>query len=168
VDDAFASFVAARWPALLRSAYLLTGDRGQAEDLVQSALARTYVAWARVEAPEAYVRRAMVNTHTSWWRRHRDRETVTDVLPEPRGRGAALDAVETVVARSTLWPHLARLPRGQRTVVVLRFYEDLTEAQTADLLGISIGTVKSQTSRAMAALRAALTETPTGTTGGQR
>lgn len=155
-DEVFSQFVAARWPALVRSAFLLTGNRSSAEDLVQTALAKAYASWGRIrvpEAAEAYVRRSMVTTHISWWRRHRGRESLTDRPPE-RGDGGA--DLESVVARSSLWPHLAKLPRGQRAVIVLRYYEDLTEGQAAAMLGISVGTVKSQTSRAMHTLRSAM------------
>ncbi len=159
------AFVAARWNALLRVAYLLTGDRSSAEDLVQTALAKTYVAWPRIRdtgAVEGYVKRTMVTTYTSWWRRHRGRESA---VAEPADAGGRLlaapgaspaDDLEAVLHRSVLWPHLARLPRGQRATVVLRFYEDLSEAETAALLGCSTGTVKSQTHRALATLRAAM------------
>jgi RNA polymerase sigma-70 factor (sigma-E family) len=158
VDEEFSAFVAARLGALVRTAFLLTGNAGQAEDLVQTALTRTYVQWRRVggqPTTEAYVRRAMVNTYTSWWRRHRGRESLVRDFVE----GAPTDLpddLEAVLARSMLWPHLARLPRGQRAVVVLRYYEDLTEAQIAQALGISPGTVKSQCSKGLSNLRAAL------------
>ncbi|MGL5809620.1 MAG: SigE family RNA polymerase sigma factor [Nocardioides sp.] len=159
-DEQFAQFVAARWPALYRTAYMLTGERAEAEDLVQSALVKTFAARGRIrriEAVEGYVRRTMVTTHTSRWRRVRGREIVTEHPPE--GVHAAASAeLDGVLARTTLWPHLTRLPAGQRTVIVLRYYEDLTEAQAAHLMGCSVGTVKSQTSRALAALRAALAE----------
>jgi RNA polymerase sigma-70 factor (sigma-E family) len=157
-DQRFSDFVAARWPALVRTAYLLTGDRADAEDLVQASLAKTYAAWGRIrvpEAAEAYVRRTMATTHVSWWRRHRGRVLSVAQPPEPPAPDG-VGPLETLLARSALWPHLGRLPRGQRAVIVLRYYEDLTEAQTADALGVSVGTVKSQTSRALAALRAAL------------
>ena len=161
-DQAFSDFVAARWPALVRSAFLLTGDRAAAEDLVQTALAKTYVSWGKLrvqEAAESYVRRSMVTTHISWWRRHRGRESLTDRLPERRDHGDG--DLESVVARSSFWPHLAQLPRGQRTVIVLRYYEDLTEGQAAAMLGVSVGTVKSQASRAMQTLRAAMEQDAT-------
>ena len=157
-DGPFSAFVSARWPALVRTAYLLTGNRAAAEDLVQTALAKTYAAWGRIrepEAAEAYVRRTMMTTHLSWWRKHRGRESVVAEAPE-RDRSGSMDPLETVVARSTLWPHLVQLPKGQRAVIVLRYYEDLTEAQTAQVLGCSVGTVKSQTSRALRTLRSAM------------
>lgn len=152
-DAAFTSYLEARQPALLRIAYLLTGDRHQAEDLLQTSLAKLYLAWDRVrdhEQVDAYVRRIMVNENNSLWRRGwKRREYATDVLPDTsavhdeydEGRGAAV------------WAMVRELPPRARAVLVLRYYEQLTEAETADVLGISVGTVKSQTSRALAALR---------------
>jgi RNA polymerase sigma-70 factor (sigma-E family) len=157
-DQEFSDFVGARLGALVRTAFLLTGNAANAEDLVQTALTRAYVHWGRIggqPTTEAYVRRTMVNTYTSWWRRHRGRESLVKDFVEGARRDLP-DDLEAVIARSTLWPHLARLPRGQRAVVVLRYYEDLTEAQIAQTLGISPGTVKSQCSKGLASLRAAL------------
>jgi len=158
-DAEFTAFVAARGRALLRTAYLLTGDHQAAEDLVQTALAKTYVAWPRVrakEAVEAYVRRTIVTTHVSWWRRLWRGETPTDplsgALPEPPGHDPTREHDE----RDRLWRHLASLSERQRAVVVLRFYEDLGEAEVAGLLGCSVGAVKSHGSRALARLRAEL------------
>lgn len=143
---AFESFVAARSAGLLRTAYLLTHDYGLAEDLVQTALAKTWLAWSRIEGdPDAYVRKAIVNTYSSWWRRKWNGEHPTDELPE-HGTTSHSD-------RTDLWRALERLPRRQRAVIVLRFYEDLTEAETARLLDCAVGTVKSQTSKALAKLR---------------
>jgi RNA polymerase sigma-70 factor (sigma-E family) len=145
---AFEEFVAARSAALLRTAYLLTRDHGLAEDLLQTALTKAYLAWSRIDGdPEPYVRRIVVTTFSSWWRRKWRGETPTDELPE---HGRHDDAVGE---SGDLWAALGRLPVRQRAVVVLRYFEDLTEAQTADLLGISTGTVKSQTSKALAKLR---------------
>jgi len=155
-EPLFREFVASRQQSLLRTGYLLTGDWGNAEDLVQTALTKTYLARHRIRdanAVEAYVRAAMVTTSTSWWRRRWHGERPTAQLPEkPTGndRTAAYDD------RDELWQHVRRLPPRQRAVLVLRFYEDLSEAETARLLGVSVGTVKSQTSRSMQALRAAL------------
>jgi RNA polymerase sigma-70 factor (sigma-E family) len=154
LDAEFTAFVAARGQALLRTAYLLTGDYQGAEDLVQTALAKVYVAWPRVrarEAVEAYVRRTMVTTHVSWWRRRWRGEMPTDAgaLPEPPGHDPAGDHAE----RDRLWRHLASLSDRQRAVVVLRFYEDLGEAEVAALLGVSVGAVKSHASRGLARLR---------------
>ena len=148
----FDEFVAARSPRLLRTAYLLTRDHGLAEDLLQTALTKAYLAWARIEGnPEPYVRRVIVNTYASWWRRKWNGEQPTDELPEAPHTHAHHD--ERAGESGDLWDALGRLPRRQRAVVVLRYFEDLTEAQTAELLGISVGTVKSQTSKAMARLR---------------
>jgi RNA polymerase sigma-70 factor (ECF subfamily) len=151
----FTEFVTARSRALLGTAYLLSGDRQRAEDLVQTALLKTYLAWPRLRdtrAVEAYVRRTMVTTSISWSRRRWRGELSTGSLPEP----AHADRTADVDGRAELWPHLAALPARQRAVLVLRFYEDLTEPQVAEQLGCSVGTVKSQTHRALATLRARL------------
>ena len=151
--EAFRAYVAGRSPALLRTAYLLTGNRLDAEDLLQTALAKTYLAWDRIrerEALDGYVRRIMVNSQTSRWRRRKVDEYATDVLPE---RGAHRDAADDLVLHDALWTALAALPRRQRAMVVLRYYEDLSEAETAAVLGVSVGTVKSTTSRALGKLR---------------
>jgi RNA polymerase sigma-70 factor (sigma-E family) len=146
----FEEFVATASPRLLRTAFLLTRDAGHAEDLLQTALARAWRAWHRVNGdPEPYVRRIIVNTHATWWRRRWRGEEPTGELPELPGE-APQDAVGD---REWLWHALGRLPRRQRAVLVLRFYEDLTEAQVAALLGCSVGTVKSQASKALAKLR---------------
>jgi RNA polymerase sigma-70 factor, ECF subfamily len=152
LEEEFREFVAARSAALLRTAYLLSGDWATAEDLLQTALTKTYLAWKRlggIEAVEPYARRVMVNTSTSWWRRRWHGERPTEVLPERPG----LDEIEQQLDRDLLWRHLKELPVRQRAVLVLRYYEDLSEAQTAALLDISPGTVKSQASRALATLR---------------
>lgn len=149
----FEGFVAARSPRLLRVCYLLTRDWAAAEDLLQTSLAKAWFAWDRVaDEPEAYVRAVIANTYASWWRRRWRGEVPTGELPDlalPDRR----DAVREVDERDEVWAALGRLPRRQRAVVVLRFFEDLTERQTAEALGISVGTVKSQTSRALATLR---------------
>ncbi|MCM0620274.1 SigE family RNA polymerase sigma factor [Nocardioides bruguierae] len=145
----FEDFVAARSGALLRTAYLLTHDHALAEDLLQTALAKAWPAWDRIDEPEAYLRRVLVTTFSSWWRRKWNGETPTEVLPET----SAPDAHDAAGTRDDLWSAMARLPRRQRAVVVLRYLEDLTEAQTAEALGCSVGTVKSQTSKAFAKLR---------------
>jgi RNA polymerase sigma-70 factor (sigma-E family) len=145
----FAAFVNSRGPALQRTAYLLTGDWALAEDLLQTALAKSYLARNRIrhEDPEGYVRKVLANTHATWWRRKWRGETPTAELPE----GQHLDAGSE--DRLSLAAALARLPRRQRAVIVLRFHEDLTEAAVAQALGISVGTVKSQTAKALAKLR---------------
>jgi RNA polymerase sigma-70 factor (ECF subfamily) len=152
MEDEFREFVAARSAALLRSAYLLAGDWATAEDLLQTALTKTYLAWKRlgeIEAVEPYARRVLVNTATSWWRRRWHGERPTEFLPER----AVSDATDEQLNRDLLWKHVKALPARQRAVLVLRFYEDMSEAQTAELLNISAGTVKSQTSRALGTLR---------------
>ena len=150
-SEQFAAFVHGRGAALQRTAYLLTGDWALAEDLLQTALAKSYLAWGRIrhDDPEGYVRKVLANTHASWWRRKWRGEAPTEVLPDSPGHDGTArvdDAVPLAAA-------LRRLPPKQRAVIVLRFHEDLTEAQTAQALGISVGTVKSQTSKALATLR---------------
>ncbi len=149
-DAEFSEYMAARRPSLLRTAYLLTGDRHAAEDLVQTALAKLYLSWDKVQQREhidGYVRRILVNENNSMWRRPwKKRETTTSELPET----PTLDAE----GRDTgLWDQVQALPRKQRAAVVLRYYEQLSEAETAAVLGVSVGTVKSQTSRALATMR---------------
>lgn len=155
-SESFEAYVAARGDALWRTAWLLTGDRHLAEDLVQSALVKAWPKWERVGAHgfEPYVRRILVTTYIAWWRRRWNGEHPTRDLPE----SSTADEAEAAVRRHDLMDALARLPRGQRAVVVLRWFEDLSEAQTAELLGCSVGTVKSQGARAMASLRAALAD----------
>lgn len=148
----FRDYVAARGAVLLRMAYLLTGNRADAEDLLQAALANTYLQWWRINdrtALDGYVRRAMVNTHISWWRRRKLEEYPTDRIPEL----AVPDPAVTRDTRDALWHALARLPKRQRAALILRFYEDLPEVEIADVLGVSVGTVKSTVSRAVAKLR---------------
>lgn len=152
MEDEFREFVTARSAALLRTAYLLAGDWATAEDLLQTALTKTYLAWKRlgqIDAVEPYARRVLVNTATSWWRRRWHGERPTEVLPER----AAVDRLDEQLDRDVLWKHVKALPTRQRAVLVLRFYEDMSEAQTAALLNISPGTVKSQSSRALSTLR---------------
>ncbi|MGZ4438204.1 MAG: SigE family RNA polymerase sigma factor [Nocardioides sp.] len=155
MGDDFESYVAARGPALLRLAYVLTGDAADAQDVVQDALSRALPRWDRVSAAEdvdAYVRRMVVNAHVSWWRRFRRRESPVeqvhdrpdDIVPGPDDTG--------------LWQACAALPRDQRVAVVLRFYEDLSYAQIARLTGCAEPTARSRVFRGLAALRAALEE----------
>src|SRR5689334_12487990 len=130
MDKAFEDYVVARSAALLRTAYLLTGNRADAEDLLQTALAKTYLAWDRIrdhEAVDGYVRRTLVNTQTSFWRRKKP-ESLYDEPPERPGRDALADAD----LHDALWQALARLGRKQRAILVLRYYEDLSEAETAE------------------------------------
>jgi RNA polymerase sigma-70 factor (sigma-E family) len=148
----FRDYVTERSRSLLRTAYLLTGNRADAEDLVQAALAKTYLAWDRIEdrrALDGYVRRAMVNTHISWWRRRRLEEYPTDEIPDQ----AVADHSGTSDLQDTLRRAVDRLPQRMRAAVVLRYFEDMTEAEVADVLGVSLGTVKSTVSRAVAKLR---------------
>jgi len=155
-NDVFRGFVIARQHALLRTALLLTGDQGTAEDLVQTALEKTVRRWSRGGEPaslEAYVRRVMYREQVSRWRRRRLVEVPAAELPEwrldPRGDD---DAVEDHLV---LQRALQQIGRRQRAVLVLRYYEDLSEQQVADVLGISLGTVKSQAHRGLARLREA-------------
>ncbi|MET7374983.1 SigE family RNA polymerase sigma factor [Micromonospora arida] len=157
----FDSFVRTRTPALLRSAYLLTGDQHLAEDLVQSALARTHRSWNRLHRAgnaEAYTRKTMYHLQVSWWRRRRVPESMPGDLPEPRGGGSVSDHAQQTSLRLTLKSALLRLSPKQRAVLVLRFFEDRSEAETADLLGVTVGTVKSQTAKSLAKLRAVAPE----------
>lgn len=152
-DADFADYLAARQPALLRTAYLLTGDRHQAEDLLQTSLAKLYLAWDKVRdkgTVDAYVRRIMVNEQNSLWRRAwKRREIATETVPETAPHHDTYDEG----THDELWHVVQTLPERARAVVVLRYYEQMTEPEVADALGISVGTVKSQCSRAMATLR---------------
>ncbi|MDT9591732.1 SigE family RNA polymerase sigma factor [Nocardioides zeae] len=152
-DEEFADYMEARQASLLRTAYLISGDRHTAEDLVQTALAKLYLAWDRVESRgsvDGYVRRILVNEHNSLWRRAWKRhESSTDEVPEAAPHHDAYD--DGTSAR--MWEFVQTLPRKQRAVIVLRYYEGLSEAEIAATLGVSTGTVKSQASRALAALR---------------
>jgi RNA polymerase sigma-70 factor (sigma-E family) len=151
-EQAFNAFVSARSRHLLQTAYLLTGDRHRAEDLLQTALTRAYLRWDRIESedPEGYVRRTLANAHIDWWRRKPWREEPAAQLPDVAGpdQAAAYDVRNAVLGA------LAGLSRRQRAVVVLRYYEDLSEAEIASVLGCSPGTVKSAASRAMSKRRA--------------
>ena len=144
----FDGFVVACSPRLLRTAYLLVGERHLAQDLLQTALAKSWFAWRRIHGnPEPYVRRVMVTTASSWWQRRWTGEVPTETLPEQGWADSSTDD------RVDVWRALEHLPPRQRAVVVLRFYEDLTEPQVADVLGCSVGTVKSQCAKALAKLR---------------
>jgi RNA polymerase sigma-70 factor (sigma-E family) len=145
--DAFAAWASARRPALLRSAFLLTGDHGRAEDLVQQALMKVAVRWDRLRAgnPDAYARTVMYRDHISFWRRRPKQMPLSDrdapVLGSDPDQGIVLEQA------------LSRLTAKQRAVLVLRFYDDLSEQDTAAALGVSRGTVKSQTAAALRRLR---------------
>jgi RNA polymerase sigma-70 factor (sigma-E family) len=150
----FSSYVRDRGPALLRTARSLTANPSDAEDLLQTALTKTYLAWDRIDdhaALDGYVRRTLVNTRTSQWRRRRVDEFATDELPESVVIGP--DAAEQQAERDALLRAIAKLPPRQRAMVVLRYYEDMSEVQTAETLGVSVGTVKSTVSRALGKLR---------------
>ncbi|MDO5740787.1 MAG: SigE family RNA polymerase sigma factor [Ornithinimicrobium sp.] len=156
VEEEFADFVRVVSPRLLTSAWMLSGDPHVAEELVQESLARVYTHWrrARADNPVAYARRVLVNLHTDRWRKRRQ-EVLTDTVPEADqspGHGDRVDLALDLVRV------LQALPRRERECVVLRHYLDLSEKDAATTLGVSTGTVKSSTSRGLAALRAALTE----------
>lgn len=150
-DAAFTAFMTDATPSLLRTAWLLTGSADRSQELVQAAFVKTYAAWPRVrrESALAYARRVLVNQKTDTWRRT-SREFVVDDVPE---RQVAPNG--TVEHRDQILRMLELLPRQQRTIVVLRYYQDLSEQQVADTLGISVGTVKSAASRGLATLRTA-------------
>jgi RNA polymerase sigma-70 factor (sigma-E family) len=157
-SDEYDEFVRARTPALLRLGYLLTGDQHLAEDLVQSALARTHRAWGRLHQTgnaEAYTRKTIYHLQVSWWRRPRVAESISGTVPE---RVDPADQSDRVATRETLRRALLRLTPSQRAVLVLRYFEDRSESETADVLGVSVGTVKSQTSRALERIRAVAPE----------
>ena len=158
-DHDFAAYLAARQASLLRTAYLLTGNRHDAEDLTQAAFAKLYLSWDKVRdqgAIDGYVRRILVNENNSLWRRGwKKREYATGDLPDDDHVTDEYDEGQ----RAAVWDVVQTLPRKARAVVVLRYYEEMSEAETAAVLGISVGTVKSQTSRALAALRARAPQT---------
>ena len=149
-EDSFDAFVRVRSRALARLAFLLTGDPHHAEDLVQTALARAAVQWPRLEDPEAYVRRVLYTQAVSWWRvrRRRPPEVLVDAPPD-RAATTGTDPDLRILLGSAL----AKLTRKQRAVLVLRFYEDRSESETAELLSVGVGTVKSQTRHALRRLR---------------
>jgi RNA polymerase sigma-70 factor (sigma-E family) len=152
-DPSFEEFVAARGHALVRTAYLLCGDHALAEDLVQAAFGKAYVHWARIAAmdsPEAYVRRMIVNQHVSWWRRRRVRDEPRAALPDV---GLA-DIAEAHAAKALVRAAIRSLPARQRTAIVLRYFEDLSDHEIALALDCSDSTVRSQISRALASIRA--------------
>lgn len=158
----FEEFAAARLPALLRYAAVLTGDRDEARDVVQAVLARAFVHWGRVsrsDRPEAYVHRMVTNEFLNSRRGRRPRlvELTIDVISGRRAPTVA-DPAEQVSDRGELWQHLQALPPRQRAVVVLRYYEGLPDAEIARILGCGTGTVRGYASRALAALRIEMTE----------
>ena len=153
---AFAEFAAGRARSLHRAAYLMVGDSQLAQDLVQEALTKTYVAWPRLRDPrnaEAYCRKAITTTAISWFRRKGwANERPTEILPE--GEQGGHDA--RIADRDRVWRALQALPPRQRAALVLRYFDDLTEAQTARAMGCAVGTVKSQVAAGLAKLRAQL------------
>ncbi len=153
----FEDYVHASGPRLKRLAFLLTGDLHEAEDLLQSAYAKVMPHWDRVStyaAPDAYLRRVMVSQRISWWRRHRGRERLMGDVPEHRAEPTRFD--DTLVDNQVLLQALRNLPDRQRATVVLRHWCDLSAAETAETMGCTVGTVKSNTSKGLAHLRAAL------------
>ena len=171
-NDEFQSFVIGRWPRLMRTAFLLTGEQHAAEDLVQSTLEKVYVHWRKVgsaDDPEAYVRRVMINAHA---RRHRRR--LKEFLAPKDDSGMVREVADTgdriaqADDRSALLEALAQLPARQREAVVLRYWEDLTETQTAEAMGCSVGTVKSNAAKGIAKLRALPGLAETVTQGGRK
>ncbi|MER5291181.1 SigE family RNA polymerase sigma factor [Streptomyces pharetrae] len=171
-DEEFQAFVIGRWPRLMRTAFLLTGEQHAAEDLVQSTLEQVYVAWRKVgsaDEPEAYVRRVMINAHS---RRHRRR--LREFLAPKDDSGLAHEQPDTgdriaqADDRNALLTALAELPARQREAVVLRYWEDLTETQTAEAMGCSVGAVKSNAAKGIAKLRAIPGLAETVTQGGRK
>jgi len=157
---AFHQFVAARAASLFRTAFLVVGDHQLAQDLVQEALVKTYMAWSRlrdVGNAEAYCRRVIVTTSISWRRRRSFHERPVEALPEI----AAADVADVVAARIDLWTQLQCLPPRQLAAVVLRYCEDLSEAQTSELMGCSVGSVKRHASTGLAKLRDRMDARPT-------
>jgi len=151
----FEDYAGGAWPSLYRYAYLLAGNHADAEDIAQQTLLKAYRSWSRVagsDSPTAYVRRMLTNTYLSSRRpKNRHLEVLTDAPPES-GHATQTGPED----RMTLWPHVKTLPPRQRAVIVLRYYEDLSEQQIADTLGCSTGTVKSTAHHALKTLRAAL------------
>jgi RNA polymerase sigma-70 factor (sigma-E family) len=148
----FSELVATRSAALFRTAFVVVGDHQLAQDLLQEALVKAYVAWPRlrdVTRAEAYVRRTIVTTAISWRRRRSFHEHPIALVPDARNA----DETERLATHDVLWEQVRSLPPRQRAALVLRYYEDLSEAETAALLGCSVGTVKSQVSAALGKLR---------------
>jgi RNA polymerase sigma-70 factor (sigma-E family) len=167
--DEFREFVAARWQALVRTAYLLVGDHGLAEDLVQTTLERVHRRWERIERrdqPEVYARRILINLAISWRRRRRVHEIPVAAVAD----ASAGNDVEPPDLGDAVWTAVRRLPPRMRAVIVLRYVEDRSEAEAADLIGCSVGTVKSAASRGLARIRDQLQAAHAGTlrSGGSR
>ena len=164
-EVSFSEFMHARWSALFRTAYLLAGSRHEAEDLLQDALAKTCVRWRSIRdknSADAYVRRVMVRDASRSWRR-RGRERTSSELPDSGHDGGIVRRE----AQLDLWPPILALPPRMRAVLVLRYYEDLSEADTARELGCSVGSVKSQAHHAIKRLRTVLGDSPAATLGSE-
>jgi RNA polymerase sigma-70 factor (sigma-E family) len=158
-SPAFDGWVAVRGPALLRLAYTLTGNTADAEDVVQEALARALPRWGRISAVDdvdAYVRRMVVNAHTSWWRRFRRREHPVAELRDRPVPGGLDELDQRLGQHASLWRACQALPEPQRTAIVLRYYEQLEYAEIADLTGVREGSVRSRVSRGLAVLRTSM------------
>jgi RNA polymerase sigma-70 factor (sigma-E family) len=156
----FDEFVNTRGPALLRFAYLLTGNAHQAEDLVQEALARSHPRWTKVEqydVPEAYVRKAVLRLYLSWRRRRSSTEVVVATMHD--GMAVTMDESDRIAVREQLWQMLVKLPRMQRAVLVLRYFEDRDDDDIAGLLGCARATVRVHAARGLQRLRAGLPST---------
>jgi RNA polymerase sigma-70 factor (sigma-E family) len=157
----YEEFAEARLAALLRYAVMLTGDPHVAQDLVQETMVRVQLNWrrvARADMPDRYVRRMLTNQYVDWRRGSWMRRVL--LRAEPDDAPAPTDHAEASADRDVVWSWLARLPRRQRAALVLRYYEDLSDADIAEVLGCAVGTVRSMISRALATLRAQLVETP--------
>ncbi|GAA0909391.1 SigE family RNA polymerase sigma factor [Virgisporangium aurantiacum] len=168
--DSFDVFMTGRGPALLRFAYLLTGDRHLAEDLVQEALAHAHRRWSRIQrtdSPDAYVRRIVLNQFLSWRRRRSWRERVMAAPPDPTTAPSA-DPAEHHAARDEIWALLGTLPPQQRAVLVLRYYEDLDDAAIAAVIGCAPATVRAHASRGLSRLRELHAGSPALENGGSR
>lgn len=163
-QDEVRAFVVARRPALYRSAYLLVGNAADAEDLVQSTLVRVMTSWDRIrrrDAPEVFARRVMINLAASRWRR---RKSYDAIMQRTEPAGDEPDLAVAAAERDAMWQAIQALPVRMRAVVVLRYYEDLSEVEIADVLGCSTGTVKSQSSKALTRLRTHLRPATTADT----
>src|SRR4051794_13235998 len=155
MDPRLGDYVRGQWPALVRYAAALSGNPSEAEELVQSALVRVALRWPFVrdkDNPDAYVRRAVLHAYLNVWRRRRTRETAMADVPEVSAADSTAGVADGVMLRRAL----LELPARQRAVLVLRYLEDRSELETAELLGCSVGTVKSQTSKGLAKLRQAV------------
>jgi len=159
VADDFEAYVAARGQALMRLAYVLTGNESDAQDVVQEALSRALPRWQRIASandPDAYVRRMVVNAHISWWRKFRRKESPVDEVFLPGTHAGADDLAVAKAGNEALWAACARLPRDQRVAVVLRYYEQLSFAEIATMTGVAEPTARSRVHRALSTLRTAI------------